>query len=396
MFKENKAGWSVLVSSAFLQLFLGVIYAWGVFVLPVAEAFGWHIEAVQLTASFTVGFFTVGTFTGGKLQLKLGAAKVVMIGGFLMTAGMAFAAITPTSHPWLIYMTYGVMGGIGSGMGYMPILTAAQKWFPKQRGLATGISVGTFGLSVTLLAPVLRTLLENFSPQTVFLIMSGSFFLVTLVFGRLIKFPVEAVETTNMLVNYDESKQMMTSEMVKTKEFYLLFAALFLICVAFFVINPAIVPLTLERGFDVGFATGIIMMTGVGNTLGRLVIPVFTNKVKIEWLIVGLFAILTIAAGMLTTATGILFVIMVMLVPICFGAAMSLWPLIVADYFGVKHLGANYGAVGFGFSTSALFMPGLIALLGDYSIRFIAVSVLSLCGMLTMLPLLLMAKRKVD
>lgn len=388
---ENKQGWKVLIAASIFQLFLGVIYIWGIFVLPTSEAFGWDVEVVQLTSSFKIGFFVLGNFCGGKLQTKVCASKVSMLGGVLLASGVLISAVTPPKIPLLFYISYGIIGGLGAGMGYIVAITAAQKWFPKKRGLATGLCVGAFGLSVTLLAPVLGWLLTIYTVQQTFLIMAATFFLATFLFGRLVKFPEEVVENTNVT---NVSGQFTTGEILKKKEFYCLMLSLLLVTVAFFVINPSVQTLSIDRGFDASFGTTLLMITGLSNTFGRIVVPAFADKFKNETIVLSLMVILAVAAATLTVATGPLFILMVALVPICFGAGLAVIPLLVANYFGMKNFGSNYSAVGTGFAISALFMPGLISLLGHYSVRFIVVSVLSLLGVLTMLPLFLMATKK--
>jgi len=392
MFSENRQGWKVLIAASIFQLFLGIIYIWGIFVLPTSETFGWDIEAVQLTASFKIGFFVLGNFCGGKLQVKICASKVSMIGGFLLASGVLIAALIPITNPWLFYLSYGIIGGLGAGMGYIVAITSAQKWFPKRRGLATGICVGAFGLSVTLFAPVLSWLLTIYTVQHTFLIMAVTIFIATITVGRLVKFPAENAENSSAL--YMGEEQFTTGQILKKKEFYCLMLSLLLVTVAFFVINPSVQTLSIDRGFDAQFATTLLMITGINNTLGRIIVPSFADKFKNEVIILSLMVILAIASATLTFATGPLFILMVALIPICFGAGLAIIPLLVSNYFGMKNFGSNYSAVGIGFGISALFMPGLISLLGDYSTRFIAVSMLSLFGVLTMLPLFLMARKK--
>jgi len=388
---DVKQAIKVLVAASLFQLFLGVIYIWGIFVLPVSQAFEWDISTVQLTSSFKIGFFVLGNFTGGKLQTRLPAHHVSMLGGLLLSGGVLAAALLPPTYPWLFYLSYGIVGGLGAGMGYIVAITAAQRWFPTKRGLATGICVGAFGLSVTLLAPVLTWLLGFRTVQETFMIMSATFFLASLLFGRLVTFPESTSGATTASVFVGE--QYTTTQILAKKEFYCLLCSLLLVTVGFFVINPSVQTLSMARGFDVSFATVLLMITGISNTLGRIIVPTLADKFKNETIMMILFGILGFAALMLTFAEGVLFVVMVALIPICFGAGLATIPLLVSNYFGMQNFGANYSAVGVGFATSALFMPGLLGMLGDYSTRFIAVSILSLLGILAMLPLRMSANK---
>jgi len=391
MFAENKQGLKALIAASILQLFFGMIYIWGIFVIPVAETFSWDVEAVKLTASFNIGFFVLGTFSGGKLQVRMGATKVTLLGGLMVAVGMLASAFTPASVPWLLYITYGIVCGIGSGMGYIAGITAAQKWFPKRRGLATGLCVGAFGLSVSLFAPLIEFLLSVFTLQVTFFILSASFATIILLLGRFVRFPEESAAQSAPLSG---SIQYTTGQMVRTREFYRLTVSLLLVTVAFFVVIPAVQTLSIYRGFGASFATALLVIVGFSNTLGRIVVPAFSDRIGNEVIVLILMTVTMLASAVLTFASGILFVVMIALIPICFGAALSIFPLLTADYFGMENLGANYGAIGIGFAFSALVLPGVIGMSGSYTTRFVAVTILSVLGLFAMGPLALTARKR--
>ena len=182
----------------------------------------------------------------------------------------------------------------------------------------------------------------------------------------------------------DDKRQYTWREMIRTRIFFLVISSFFLVTVGFFVVNPAVQTLSLYRGFDLAFATRLLMITGIANTAGRFLVPTISGVIRNEVIVAGLLAVLALATGILTFATGPLFVIAVALIPACFGAALSVFPVLVGDYFGLKNLASNYSIVGLGFSFSALFAPGLIGLLGSYTTQFTAVAALSAAGVLIM------------
>jgi len=113
--KDNLSGVTVLIAGSIMQLFLGILYVWSVFVRPVSEVFSWHIDSVKLTSSFMLCFFVVGILAGGKYHLKFGSDKVVLGGGLLLSAGMLATAFLSQEAAWLMYITYGIIGGFGVG-----------------------------------------------------------------------------------------------------------------------------------------------------------------------------------------------------------------------------------------------------------------------------------------
>lgn len=130
-----------MVAGSFLQLFLGMLYTWSVFATPIAEAFSWNIQDVKFTVNIMLCCYSLGVLVGGRLQGKLKAPYIVLIGGLMMAVGMLVTSILPAGAPvWCIWLTYGVIGGFGVGLAYNTIIASSQKWFPAKRGLATGIA----------------------------------------------------------------------------------------------------------------------------------------------------------------------------------------------------------------------------------------------------------------
>ena len=393
MFKGNIQGLKVLAAGTLLNLFLGTIYSWGIFVMPITEHLNWNADSVKLTASFLIGFFTWGNIVAGRLIPKFGTTKVIVIGGFTMAFGSLLAAFTPAGFPHLIYLAYGILVGLGGGMGYVIAVVAAQKWFPNHRGIATGICVGAFGLSVTVFAPVLSILLREFSVRNVFLILGTVFLLINLLLAHFMKFPEEKEAPPSSM---DDKRQFTPKEMIRERAFCYIIISFFLATAGFFVVNPAVQTLSIYRGFDLAFATRLLMITGIANMAGRFLVPTISGRVSNEVIVAWLMAILALSAGTLTFATGPLFVVAVTLIPICFGAALSVFPLLAGDYFGLKNLAANYSIIGLGFSFSALLSPGLIGLMGSYTAQFAAVSALSAVGLCIMSYLAYTKKRNME
>jgi len=172
-------------------------------------------------------------------------------------------------------------------------------------------------------------------------------------------------------------------------------AASWLLYITYFVVNPAFQTLSAYRGFDASFATTLLVITGMSNAFGRIVIPVVSDKIGNERTILVLMLITTLASTALIFVSGSLFVVMVALIPMCFGASLSIFPLLTADYFGIRNLGSNYGAIMIGFAVSALILPGVIGILGGYTPRFVAVAILSALGIFAIGPLIVQVKRKV-
>ena len=389
---ENKQGLKVLLAGSFIQLFLGIIYVWSVFVIPVSEFYSWEVASVKLTSSFMLSFFVVGILAGGKLQVKIGVSRVVLLGGIMLAAGMFVSAFVPKNFAWLIYVTYGIIGGFGVGAGYNANISSAQRWFPKNRGFATGISVCAFGFSTVIFAPLVEFLVKRFALQNTFIILSIAFLIVVLALFSFVKLP-DGGSTSADASALLKRKQFTTTEVLKTKEFYFITLSLMLATATFFILNPSFKTLAVERGLDPTIGTLLVMITGVANALGRLGTPLLSDKIGREKAVLTIIAITAVGAASLCFIQGIAFVVVVALIAFCYGGYSGVYPVLTADYFGISNVGSNYGAVMVGFAVSALVFPMIIGSIQDTIIKFIVLAVLAAIGA-GLIALLMLSKNK--
>lgn len=399
--EKNPQGVRVLVMGSILQLFLGVIYVWSVFVRPVSVFYQWDIEKVKLTSSFMLSCFVLGILIGGKLLAKIGGPRVVLIGGLATAAGMLLASFVPAGAAWLIYITYGVIGGFGVGMAYNTINTCAQKWFPKKRGLAVGISVCMFGFSNVVFAPLIETLMrfnaetaafDGFTPPTTFRLLAAAFALVTLLFFRFIILPPNTGAQAAASAALLEKRQYTMREMLQTKQFYLITLSMMLFTAAYFYIIPSLKTMPVDRGLSEQIGTVLVMITGIANALGRLATPVLADRIGSEKATLTIIILTVISSAVLSFAPGYLFLAAVAVIAFCYGGSSGVYPLVTTDYFGIKNVGSNYGAIMVGLATSALFFPMLLGLIHSTVISFIVLAALAAAS--AVLILLLMRSKK--
>ena len=392
----NRQGLRVLVAGSTLQLFLGIIYAWSVFVRPVSEFYTWDIEQVKLTSSFMLCCFVIGILAGGKLQLKIGASNVALIGGVMLALGMLATAFIPLGwYTWILYVTYGIIGGFGVGVGYSANIASAQKWFPKHRGFAAGVCVCAFGFSTVIFAPLVEWLIGQFGLRQTFVVLAGGFLIVVLALFRFIRLPDDSGTGSAAAAQLPEKKQYLTNEMLRTRSFYFITLSLMLGTAAFFILMPSLKTLAAERGLDKEIATVLVMISGVANALGRLGVPLLSDKIGRERAALTVLVLTMLGAVSLCFVQGFMFVAVVAVIAFCFGGYSGVYPVMTADYFGVRHIGANYGAVMIGFATSALVVPMVISQIHNETAKFIVLAALATLGA-TLVLILLHAKKNIS
>jgi OFA family oxalate/formate antiporter-like MFS transporter len=388
---ENKQGLKVLITGSILQLFLGILYVWSVFVKPVSAFYIWSDDNVKLTSSFMLCFFVIGILAGGKAQTKIGVKLTTLIGGLMVAVGMLATALIPAGGKapvFLIYIFYGIIGGFGVGAGYNANISTAQKWFPKNRGFATGISVCAFGVSTVIFAPLVTLLIEKFDVKYTFLILAAGFAAAVLLLFNFIKTPEQVPNAAAPVL---KGKQYTTLEMIKTLRFYLIALSLMFGTSVFFIILPSLKDLAVDRGLA-SFATGIVMFTGIANALGRLGAPLMSDKIGREMADVIILAVTALGAVGLCfpQVNGILLIVIIALVAFCYGGYSGLYPVLTSQNFGIKNIGSNYGAVMVGFMLSALLFPIIIKQIENQQLRFIILGALAAIGALLVVILRLM------
>jgi OFA family oxalate/formate antiporter-like MFS transporter len=384
--KQNKQGLKALVAGVVLLLFLGIIYVWSVFKAPVSAYYGWLPADVGLVASFMLCFFAVGILIGGRAQAKIGVQLTTLIGGLMVAAGMLLSAFIPAagkSNVFLIYLLYGIIGGFGVGAAYNAVISNAQKWFPQNRGFATGVSVCAFGLSTVIFAPFITMLNSKLEVNITLLILSAIFAVATLLTFKFIKSPEQ---TSNASVPVLKGKQYTTGEMIKNPRFYLITFSLMFGLSVFFVVNPDLKDLAINRN-AASFATILVMVMGIANALGRLCVPLMSDKIGRENSDIIILAATSLSAFCLCFAGGVSLIIIISVISFCFGGFAGLYPVLTADNFGLKNIGSNYGAVMIGFMVSALLFPFLIKNIEEQSMKFIVLGIIAAVGMVLVIIL---------
>lgn len=359
-----------MIFGAAAIFFTGFPHVWSIYTPYVMEITNWTAGQTSMCFYLALLSFVFGNIIGGRIQDRSDPIRVLSAGGVLQAAGILLSAFSMISDPLPMYLTYGVMHGVGQGMVYTVIISNAQKWFPSRKGFASGIVVTANGLCGFVLAPISRAVLVNAGPQAALLLVGVLMTIAWILSVIFVKIP-DGEMTFRPETAQEAGYQYTAGEIVRTKNFYLLSATMMCGLVFYFLVSPISQILQMERGVSQAAAVSAVMIGSLMNAAARLLLPTMADKVG---RIVCLQLILLTAAA----ATGSLVIsksygvtVGIIIIYGCYGGIMGSFPALSSSMFGSRHSGENYGYVMIGLVISTLVSPLIGSLINSREILFI-------------------------
>ena len=309
----------VVVACLLIQLCVGILYLWSVFNNAVTEHFGWNARSASMVSSFMIFGFVLGNLIGGFLQDKTNPRLISFVGCFMFCLGIFLTSLLTEKTVALIYLTYSGLGGLGCGFAYGCVLSCLQKWFPDNRGFASGLSVSAFGLSTVLFGPVAQTLLNRLGVPHTFMTLAGVFLLATMTACCFVRLPprVQSVENQNKSAQLAEGLTPLRT--MRLFPFWCIALSCFFINATWNIVVPVIKSLGMERGLSESIAVLAVSITGVANAAGRLGMATASDKIGRTNTIIFLAALTAVCAVALIWAQGVFYVTVIALTAFAYG-----------------------------------------------------------------------------
>jgi OFA family oxalate/formate antiporter-like MFS transporter len=355
-----------------MQVALGAVYAWSVFRVPLSDAYGTGVSAVNITFSIAILALGFAAFFGGVWMNKSGPRIVALSAGVLYGAGIFLASFAQPSL-WILYLTYGLMAGIGIGLGYIVPVATLIKWFPDKRGFITGIAVAGFGAGALVTAPIAKQLVSGVGLFPTFAIL-GILYLVMVVGAALfMKNPPEGWTPEGWEPEEEESSERTGVDYelrgaLKTWQWYALWALLFLNVTAGIAIISEADPIAQEvSGVAPATAAWLVSIISVGNAAGRFLWAWLSDAIGRKWVFLVMF-LLQAALFFLLPVVGASFVMLAILsfiIVSCYGGGFGTMPAFNADYFGSRNVGMIYGLMITAWGFAGVLGPQLISIMYD-------------------------------
>jgi len=363
--------WFIVGLGTLLQLCLGSVYAWSYFQKPLVEGYGWSNTQVAWTFSLAIGFLGLAAAGGGVLLPKLGPRKLAVTGSLLYGAGYLIAALAlHLKMLALLWLGYGVIGGIGLGLGYVTPVATVAKWFPDKKGLVTGMVVMGFGFGALLMskviAPVLDAVFHNELPFT----FAGAGLIV-----GVIGFAA-AAGLRNPPDTPPGSATLTGGAEIRSRQFGLMWLVFFCNIAAGIAIisfqspllqdlwkkvDPAMSPAALAAS-----GATLIAVSSVFNGLGRLFWGGLSDRLgQLATFRVMLATQVVVFGALMIVGDPWLFGALICYVLLCYGGGFGVMPSFVLNTFGPRLMPVLYGCILTAWSAAGVVGPQVIAWIKD-------------------------------
>ncbi len=353
------------------HLCLGSVYAWSVFVEPIGTLAGWHKP--QITWAFSVAIASLGLTAafGATLMQQLGPRRSVVIAGVLYSAGLmsAGAACRWQSLP-LLYVGFGLIGGMGLGMGYAPPVATLLRWFPDKRGLATGMAVCGFGAGALVASQIAERLLPAMGCVATFYTLAGVYLPLIVVAGMVMRLPPEGFNPApaKSATPDADARIVPVSSALATARFWLLWSVFYVNIAVGIMLIALAKPMAQDLGGLSGSALLAVVPTlAIFNAAGRLGWSSLSDFIGRPATFLAMLAIQVALFSALPSVQGAVFFLALMLIISCYGGGFALTPAYIADLFGGRSTGPIYGAALAAWSAAAISGPPLGAYLVEYA-----------------------------
>lgn len=354
-----------------MNMALGTLYAWSVFVAPLEAQFGWKRAETSMVFTIVVTVFALSFVAAGRLQDRWGPLPCSLTGGILVSLGFFLCAYTASLS--YLYVCFGVIGGLGNGFGYATPIPVMAKWFPDQRGLAVGLAVGGYGAGSALFGPLAQLkLIPAYGLPATFQILGVVFLLMTVAGALLLRNPPAGYRPPGWsppaTAGGAAGRDFTPGQMLRTRTFYRMWIACALGCSAGLMVISQLVPFDRSAGLTgAALSTMTLVVGALGNASGRVLSGWMSDRlgrINVLRVMIGISA-LAMPALYLAGANAALLYAAVLAVYWCYGTQLSVNGAAASDFWGTRNAGVNYGILFTAWGVASIIGPRMAGVLFD-------------------------------
>jgi OFA family oxalate/formate antiporter-like MFS transporter len=381
--------WWRVVGGLMMNIALGTLYAWSVFVAPLEKEFGWKRADTSMVFTIAVVVFALTFVVAGRLQDKFGPFWVSLAGAVLVSLGFFLCSFTHSLT--YLFICFGVIGGLGNGFGYATPIPVMAKWFPDKRGLAIGLAVGGYGAGSALFGPLANLkLIPAYGVHTSFMILGAIFLVMTVIGAFLLKNPPVGYKPAGWTPAPVTAKTGATSleyspaQVLRTPTFYFMWIAYALGTSAGLMVISQLVPFAKSVHISsAALATMTLVVGAAGNASGRILsgwVSDAMGRLNVLRLMIAISMVFMPVLYLVGGNVAGLYVA-VFIVYWCYGTQLSVNASATADFFGAKNAGMNYGMLFTAWGVAGVIGPRIGGVLFDryknYQMAFYTAAVLA-------------------
>ncbi|HML74819.1 MAG TPA: OFA family MFS transporter [Anaerohalosphaeraceae bacterium] len=395
-----KNRWLIAASAVGIHISIGSVYAWSIFTRPMMADYGWALEQVNLTFSIAIFFLGLSAAFLGRFVEFYGPRKAGITAAVLFCSGLLLSALAcKLGHLGLLYLGYGVLGGIGIGIGYITPISTLIKWFPDKKGLATGIAIMGFGFASVIFRLIAPAILEHLGISAVFYSFAG-FYCILIVASALYLAPPPESFCPASGRGSEEMISLTPGQAIKTVPFYCLWVMFFINITCGIAVISVASPMTQDiAGLSPEAAATLVAILGLFNGLGRFGWSSLSDVIgrPAVWIV---FFIIQLAAFMMISHLDqpVPLQILLCLIITCYGGGFASMPAFITDIFGAKYVSAILGFILTAWSAAGIAGPILISRIrqstGSYQHIFTIFSAMLIVGLVIAVLLKLTLKTR--
>ena len=389
--KKGENRWLIVFGSVIIGLLSGLIYTWSIFVKPLSAEYGWSVDQAALVGNTMTALYCIGIAIGGLLLPKLGAKKTSLYGSIMFGVGTLVSGFVKV--PVVMFVTYSIVAGLGVGFLYAVGMFVASAWFPEKRGFIMSLYLTAFGLALTFFTAPINMLLQKYGVQAAFVILGIIYLVVlSLVSIFLMKTPSEEwLMQHKVEIKSDDKSETMESvtvaEGLKTPQFWLFFAAYFLLIFPYaFISSYSVVYLEDQVGLLSEQAVAIVSTMGIGAAAGRIMGGVLVDRIGCKKTYATFCTCSSLGCIlMLTTGSYASMTIAFIFLAAGFGGRVPVYGVHPIQQFGPKYSSSLYGFGVPGTSISMILAPLVTAAIrnrtGSFNGAAVVAIVIAIVGM---------------
>lgn len=382
--------WFYLVIGVIAMLFAGVLYAWSILKSPLTSEFGWGASQLALNFTLAMSFFCIGGLLGAQIAKRLGHRIALIIAGILSASGFIITASLHDSSVVMLYVSYGVLAGMGIGIAYNVLIATVSAWFPDKKGLCSGCLMMGFGASALILGNIANKLFNSdFGWRSTYILLGIALCVIMAISAFLLQKPSQDMifpkQNSKSAKTEDFEQQDFTSiQMLARPSFWLAF-----ICISFLAaVGSSVISFAKDLALSVkapeSLAVSLVGVLSVCNGLGRIITgALFDTLGRRKTMICA--NILTIGASTVTLLAVYLGSLPLCIAGLCltgmsYGACPTITSAFTSSFFGMKYFSTNMALMTFtvmGGSLIATLSNKILEITGGYSATFIMLLLLS-------------------